>query len=74
MIDTLRKIFEANPGKSSIQIKERCSDCGCVVIIDITPVSGGFGLQGGNLYRCSPDAYQAQCPECYKNRPKTNNS
>jgi len=73
MIDILRKIFEANYGRSRIQIKKKCSECGCEVIIDITPTSGGFGLQGGSLYKCAPGEYLAQCPECYKNNPKTKN-
>ena len=70
LIEILRKMFEANPGKSSIQIKDKCSECGCDVIIDITPTLAGFGLQSGALFKCSPDAYLAQCPECYKINPK----
>jgi hypothetical protein len=70
MIKILKKMFEANPGKSTIQVKGKCSECGCEVIIDITSSSVGFGLQGGTLYKCAPDAYLAQCPECYKNNPK----
>jgi hypothetical protein len=64
MIEILRKIFEANPGKSTIVLKDKCSDSGCKAIIDITPTSGGFGLQGGALNKCSPDEYLAKCPAC----------
>ncbi len=70
MIEILRKMFKANPGTSNIQVKDKCSKCGCDVIIDITATSAGFGLQGGSLVKCSPDTYLAQCPECYKNNPK----
>jgi hypothetical protein len=66
MIEILRKIFEPNPGKSTIVLKGKCSDCGCKTIIEITRTSGGFGLQGGSLYKCSPDDYFAKCPECNK--------
>ena len=70
MIEILRKMFEANPGKSNIQIKENCSDCGCEVIIDITSTSRGFGLQGGALFKSTLGAYFAKCPDCYKVKPE----
>ena len=64
MIDILRKMFEDNPEKSTIVLKEKCSDCGCDTIIEITPTSGGFGLQGGSLFKCPPDGFLARCPKC----------
>jgi len=64
MINILRKIFEANPGKSTIEVKDKCSDCGCEIIVDITSTAGGFGLQGGALFKCSPDTYLAKCEDC----------
>ena len=66
MIEMLRKIFEANPSKSTIVLKGKCSDCGSDVIINITSTSGGFGLQGGALLGCLSDGYFAKCPNCYK--------
>ena len=66
MIDVLRKIFEANPEKSTITINGKCSDCGRKVIVEIKPTSGGYGLQGGILVKCSPEKYSITCPECYK--------
>ena len=69
MIEMLRKMFEANPEKSVIVLKAKCSDCGRDVIIEITPTSGGFGLQGGALMECSSDGYFAKCPNCYKVNP-----
>ena len=65
MIEILRKMFEANPEKSAIVLKDKCSDCGCETIIEITPTSVGFGLQGG-LFKSSPDTYIAKCPACYE--------
>ena len=70
MIEILRKIFEANPEKSTIVLKDTCSDCGCETIIEITPTSGGFGLQGDVLFKSSPDRYIAKCPACYEENPK----
>ncbi|MBW1726020.1 MAG: hypothetical protein JRF31_10695 [Deltaproteobacteria bacterium] len=72
MIEILKKIFEDNPEKSTIVLNVKCSDCGCDVIIEITPTSGGFGLLGGSLFKCSPDEYFAKCPDCYKTNPKIN--
>jgi hypothetical protein len=66
MIEILRKMFEANPEKSTIVLKDKCSDCGCETIIEITPTSVGFGLQGGVLFKCSTDKYIARCPDCYE--------
>jgi len=65
MVEMLRKMFEHNPEKSSIIIKDRCSDCGCEVLIEIISVSGGFGLQGGTLNRSANGGYSAKCPPFY---------
>ena len=70
MLEILRNMFEANPEKSTIILKEECLDCGREVIIEITPTSGGFGLQGGFLFKCSPDKYLAKCPACHTKTQK----
>lgn len=70
MIEILRKMFEANPEKSTIVLKDKCLDCGCETIIEIIPTSVGFGLQGGALFKCSPDEYLVKCPDCYQVNPK----
>jgi hypothetical protein len=61
-----RTIFEAFPETSTITFKGKCSDCGAAVIIDIVPTSGGFGLLGGALIKCSTDKYAANCLDCFK--------
>jgi hypothetical protein len=66
MIDVLRKIFEANPEKSTITINGKCSDCERKVIVEIKPTSGGYGLLGGILVKCSTENYSITCPECYR--------
>jgi hypothetical protein len=66
MIEILKKTFEANPGKSTIELKDKCSDCGDEVIIEITSILGGFGVNGGVLFKCAPDEYIAKCPVCYR--------
>jgi hypothetical protein len=66
MIEILRKMFDANPEKSTIVLNGKCSDCGRETIIEITTTSGGFGLQGGVLFKSSPDTYIAKCPACYE--------
>jgi len=73
MIEILRKIFEANPEKSTIVLKGKCSDCGCEVIVNITSTAGGFGLQGGALFKSSPDEHLVKCPDCYKVNQNENN-
>ena len=57
LLKKIRELFKANPEKKTITIKSRCSDCKCEVIIKITPSPGGYGLQGGALFECSPDGY-----------------
>jgi len=66
MIEILRKMFEANPGKSTIVLNDKCSDCGCEIIIEITTTSGGFGMLGGVLFKSSTDKCNAKCPSCYE--------
>ena len=66
MIDELRKIFEANPEKSTITINGKCSDCELKVIVEIKPTSGGYGLLGGIIAKCSPENHSITCPECYR--------
>jgi hypothetical protein len=66
MIEILKKMFEANPNKSKIVLKEKCSDCGCDTTIEITPRSAGFGMMGGVLFKSSTDNYTAKFPACYK--------
>ena len=65
MIEILRKMFEANPEKSTIVLQDKCSDCGRETTIEITPTSVGFGMQGGVLFKSSTDKYIAKCPACY---------
>ena len=55
MIEILKKMFESNPEKSKIVLIDKCSDCVCETIIELTLPPGGFGLQGGVLTKCSPD-------------------
>ena len=72
MLEILKKMFEATPERSTIVLKEKCSACGCEVLIDITPTSGGYGLQGGSLSKCSTEDYSAKCAACYKANQKKN--
>ena len=69
MIEILKKMFDASPEESTIVLKEKCSICGSDVLIEITPTSGGFGLQGGALLKSSPDMYFTKCPGCYTSNP-----
>ena len=67
-------MFETNPEKSTIVLKERCSDCGCDTTIEITPTSGWYGLMGGVLFKSSNDKPTFKCSACYgKNFKKDDN-
>jgi ribosomal protein S27E len=74
MISILKKMFEAHPGKSTIDIKDICSDCGKVTIISVTQTSGGFGLNGGFLFKSKADGYFVKCTDCYKSKQPFNRS
>jgi hypothetical protein len=74
MIEILRKMFEANPEKSTIKLKDKCSDCGCKTILEVTPTSGGFGLQDGLLFESSTDKYIVKCPDCIKANSKVDDN
>jgi len=69
MVNTLRKIFEKNPGKSVVELKDSCSDCGREVIISITRTSGGFGVLGGALFKSEAESIFVKCPDCCKLKP-----
>jgi hypothetical protein len=58
MVEILKKIFKSNPENSTILLNEKCSDCRREIIIEITPTSGGFGLQGGTLYKNTLGSYK----------------
>ena len=74
MIEVLRKIFEANPDKSTITLNGKCLECEGKVNVEINPTSGGYGLQGGILIKCSSSMYSVICSECYKFNPKIETS
>jgi hypothetical protein len=65
MIAILRNIFEAGSETLKVELKGKCSICGCVVDINITPPSSSEGVPGGALSMFSPDRYSAECPNCY---------
>ena len=69
MVEILRKMFEANPEKTTIVLNGKCLDCRCETIIEITSTSGGFGLQGGALFKCSANDYLVKCDDCYQVNP-----
>jgi hypothetical protein len=66
LVKRLNELFKNNPEKSEIVLIERCSDCGCDTIIEITRTSRGFGLMGGVLFESSTDKYIAKCLNCYE--------
>ena len=72
MLEILKKMFEVTPERSTIVLKEKCSVCECEVKINITPTSGGYGLNGGALFESSTDEYSAICAACYKANQKNN--
>ena len=70
MVKILGEMFESNPEKSTIVINGKCSSCGRETTIEITTTSGGFGLLGGTIFKCSPNGYLMKCPSCYQDSPR----
>ena len=70
MIKILGKMFESNPEKSIIPLKDKCSECGREITVNITHTSGGFGLQGGALFKYLSDGYLMKCSDCYQTTSK----
>ena len=66
MVEILKELFNGNPDKSKIEVNDTYSDCKRDVILEITLTAGGFGLQGGALFKSSAGGYYAKCPDCYK--------
>jgi hypothetical protein len=73
-IKILNELFEANPEISAINLNDKCSDCGREIIIEITPTSGIYGLQGGALFKDANDEYIAKCLACYDKHLKIDNN
>jgi hypothetical protein len=69
MVEILKELFNGNPEESKIELNDTCSDCKSDVNIKITHTAGGFGLQGGALFKGSAGGYYAKCPDCYKVNP-----
>jgi hypothetical protein len=65
MVEILQKMFNSSSDKSKIVLNDICSCCKSEIIIQITPTSGGFGLQGGALFENHNGGYYAKCPVCY---------
>ena len=72
MEEMLSKLFEVNSNNSKITLKSKCIDCMDEVTINITRTSGGFGLQGGALFKYPPYGCVAKCHFCYKVNPTLN--
>ena len=66
IIELLERMFKSNPEKLITSLKDNCSGCGREITINITPTSGGFGLNGGFLSKCSPDNYIMKCHICHQ--------
>ena len=65
-LEILQKMFNANPGRSTIKMTDRCSQCGRKVVLSITRTSGGFGLKGGVLLKHNSVSYFLKCSDCLK--------
>jgi hypothetical protein len=70
MKEVLKKMFEAHPGKSTITINGKCSDCGSNVTVVVELTSGGYGLLGGILDKSSSENYSIKCIDCHKSNLK----
>jgi hypothetical protein len=66
MVEILKELFNGSPKTSKIELNDSCSDCKSEVTIKITHTAGGFGLQGGALFKSSAGWYYAKCTDCYK--------
>ncbi len=69
MKEVLKKIFDAHPGKSTMALNGRCSDCGRKVAVVVEATSEGYGLMGGVLEKASSENYAITCIDCYKSKP-----
>jgi len=68
-MNTLKKLFSDRPEKSTITFKGICSDCGCDVVIEISPTARGFGLKGGSLFEHMSSMFLSKCTDCFKANP-----
>jgi hypothetical protein len=70
-VDSLNRMFEQNENSNHLTYQDQCDQCGCVVKVNITKTSGGYGFQGGVLYETDPQNFFVLCPNCYEELVKT---
>ena len=68
--DTLSRMFEKSPHKSSLLFNSCCMSCGCQVAIEIHKLPSGFGMTGGVLFEANSDQLLAKCDACHKKKLK----
>ena len=67
---SLNRFFEQNKNPATCTYRDRCNICGCLVKIEITKTSGGYGLLGGMLYEPDTENYISLCVGCYEKSGK----
>lgn len=65
-VDSLNRMFEQNDNSDHFSYQDQCDQCGCVVKVNITKTSKGYGFQGGALYETDSQNFFVLCPNCYE--------
>lgn len=63
-IETLTALFEAHPGKTTLNIQGKCIACKCDLIVEICTTTDGFGFNGGMLLDNDRQSYVVSCVKC----------
>lgn len=68
-IESLTALFEAHPGKTTLNIQGKCFACKRDLNVEICPTKDGFGINGGMLLDKEPQDYVVSCVDCIHSAP-----
>jgi hypothetical protein len=68
-VDNLTALFEANPGKTTLNIQGKCIACRRNLTVEICTTMDGFGFNGGMLLDKDQQDYVVSCVDCIHAAP-----
>lgn len=67
--ETLKTLFEENPGKDTLHLEGRCVVCECGLTVEICATTEGFGINGGILLDRDQQNIVICCVDCIHAAP-----
>lgn len=68
-VESLKELFEAHPGETTLNIQGKCIACERNLTVEICPTTDGFGFKGGMLLDKDQQDYVISCVNCIHTAP-----